>query len=320
MTVASGRTSRGGIGVRVLKAAEGEVLDVAFSPDGRAVAAAVRYHGVFLWNLEAAVPAPVRLAAEEGDFQGGLHFSASGRAVSWLADCARRVYDRDTRETTAHSFVVTRLTTGLVQNSDGTRAVSQHGFPDFCLTGWRAADGEWVPTWNVSTAELAVERPTFSPDGRLLALLVRSAVGKPLASNPLRVEVRDAGTAALLGTGEYPYNYAEPLRFSPDGRQLVGLNDMTLLVWRVPELGGPRLVRNDTRKQFTALAYHPGGRHLYATSNDETVHVFDALTWGRTGRFTWQLGRLKSVAASPDGTLAAAGGDKGDVVIWDVDG
>lgn len=304
----------------MLKAAEGEVLDMAFSPDGRAVAAAVEYHGVFLWNLEAAVPVPVRLAPEKGDFQGGLHFAANGRAVSWVTDGVRRVYDRDTRETTGKSFVVTRLTIRVVQSPDGGKVVSQHGFPDFCLTGWRVADGDWIPTWNVSTAELAVERPTFSPDGRLLALLVRSAIGKPLANNPLRVEVRDSATAALLGTGGYPYNYAEPLLFSPDGGQLVGLNDMTLLVWPVPGLGAPRLVRNDTRKQFTALAYHPSGRNLYATSNDETVHVFDTATWERAGRFTWQLGRLKSVAVSPDGTLAAAGGDRGDVVIWDVDG
>lgn len=313
----------GGTGVRVLKAAEGEVLDLAFSPDGRAVTAAVEYHGVFLWNLEAASPAAVRIGAENGNFQGGLHFAADGRAVRWLADGTRRVYDRDARETAARSFVVTRLTTGLAQSGDGTRVVSQHGFPDFCLTGWRAADGDWVPSWNVSTADLAVERTTFSPDGRSLAMLVRSAIGKPLANNPLRVEVRDAATAAVRGVGEYPYNYAEPLRFSPDGRQLVGFNDMTLMAWTVPDdgpLGAPRLVRNDTRKQFTAVAYHPNGRHLYATSNDTTVHVLDAGCWERVRRFTWHLGRLKAVAVSPDGTLAAAGGDKGDVVIWDVDG
>ena len=72
-------------------------------------------------------------------------------------------------------------------------------------------------------------------------------------------------------------------------------------------------------KQFTAMAYHPAGRHLYATSNDTTVHVFDTATWERVTRFTWHLGRLKAVAVSPDGTLAAAGGDNGDIVIWDVD-
>src|SRR6185503_8811477 len=115
-------------------------------------------------------------------------------------------------------------------------------------------------------------------------MLTRPALGERWQQGARQVEVRDATTAALRGVGEYPYNLAEPLLFSPDGRQLVGFNNMTLLVWPVPEtgsLGSPRLIRNDNRKQFTALAYHPSGRHLYATSNDETVHVYDTASWER---------------------------------------
>jgi WD40 repeat protein len=171
----------------------------------------------------------------------------------------------------------------------------------------------------VSTADLAVESLTLSPDGRLFAVIARDALGDRWAENPRRVEVRDGMTGGVLGTGPYAYSERGPLLFSPDGRQLVGFKDMTLLVWSAPEPGEPRLVRNDTRKHFTALAYHPSGRHLFATSNDETVHVYDAATWERVGRFTWQIGRLKAVAVSQDGTLAAAGSDRGEIVIWDVD-
>jgi WD40 repeat protein len=35
--------------------------------------------------------------------------------------------------------------------------------------------------------------------------------------------------------------------------------------------------------------------------------------------FTWDIGRMRSIAFSPDGALAAAGGDTGKVVVWDVD-
>jgi hypothetical protein len=35
--------------------------------------------------------------------------------------------------------------------------------------------------------------------------------------------------------------------------------------------------------------------------------------------FDWDMGRLRSVAFSPDGMLAAAGNDKGKIVVWDVD-
>jgi hypothetical protein len=38
-----------------------------------------------------------------------------------------------------------------------------------------------------------------------------------------------------------------------------------------------------------------------------------------TQAFNWEIGRLRSVAFSPDGMLAAAGGDRGKIVVWDVD-
>lgn len=308
--------------MRVLKATAGEVLDLAFSPDGGALAAAIKYHGVFLWNLQAGVSVPVALTTD-GDYKGGLGFSADGRSLGWLGPTSRQVYDRDTRQIAYMSFEVTRNTHGVTQSADGTRVVSQHGLPDYSLIGWRMADGEWVRSWKVTTADLSVERVTLSADGRLLAMLTRSALGNRWWDYPMRVEVRDAATAAVKVTAEYPSNHRARLLFSPDTRQLVGFKDMTLLVWPVPEdlasLGPPQIVRNNNRKHFTAMAYHPSGRHLYATSNDATVHVFDTATWERTERFRWQLGHLKAVAVAADGTLAAAGSDNGDVVIWDVD-
>jgi WD40 repeat protein len=162
-------------------------------------------------------------------------------------------------------------------------------------------------------------------------MLTRNALGEGWANKPRKVEVRDTTTATLIGTGEYPYKYGDKhggrLLFSPDRSHLVGFNNMNLLVWEIPDrgdLGAPRLVRNTTRKQFTEIAFHPSGRHLYVTSNgedsrDATVHIFDTATWARVGQFSWQLGNFKAVAISSDGMLAAAGGDRGDIVIWDVD-
>lgn len=73
------------------------------------------------------------------------------------------------------------------------------------------------------------------------------------------------------------------------------------------------------KHKVTGLAFHPSGRVLAATSNDETVKLFDTATWTLAKTFTWKVGRMRSVAFSPDGTLAAAGSDSGQVVVWDVD-
>lgn len=312
--------------MRVLKATEGEILNLAFSPDGRAVAAAIAYCGVFLWNLEAATPTPVRLCVGQEkylDRRSGLTFSPDGRSLTWLSLGARWVYNRDARSVAEESFAVTRRTHGVAHNTTGQRVVSQHGPPDHFLIGWRPADGEWIQSWKLSTADLSAESMTLSADGEHFAMLTRSALGNRWWDHPMRLEVRDAATATIRLTAEYPSNHPARLLFSPDAGQLVGFKDMTLLVWTLTEnagiLAAPRFVRNDTRKHFTATAFHPNCRQLFATSNDTTVHVFDTRTWARSGQFTWRLGRLKAITVSPDGTLAAAGGDKGDIVIWDID-
>jgi WD40 repeat protein len=306
--------------VRLLKGPKAEVLDLAFSPDGRAVAAGFKHYPVFLWNLEAAPPVPVRLAVDSDYAPGGLRFSPDGRTLWWRFGQGLRRYNRDTREFADLTVSLRGVTHGVYTSADGSRAVSQHGMPDYCLIGWRLTASGLEQSWTISVADIAAESLTLSADGDLVALTTRSTLGpRWVELNPRQLEVWDAATGGFRGNGEYPYGYAPTLLFSPAAEQLVGINDMTLLVWPVPELGRPRLVRNDSRKDFTAAAFHPSGGHLYAASNDGTVQVFDAATWERVGRFSWPLGKPKSVAVSADGTLAAAGGDAGDVVIWDVD-
>jgi len=318
--------------VRVLKAADAKVEDLAFTPDGCAIAAGTLYNGIFLWNLEAVPPSPVQVSAE-GYKKGGLYFSSDSRSLLWLATGpVQRCFNRDTRNTTdLKPFTDSKRTLEILLNTSGEFGISLHGIPEHRLYSWRLVDDLWVQMGSLSIAEFAVENLSISQDGKLFAMLTRSALEEDWDKKPRRVELHDVTTAALRATGEYPYKYGDKyggrLLFSPDSSQLVGFNNMNLLVWRITEhgdLGTPRLVRNTTRKQFTAFAFHPSGRHLYVTSNgedvrDATVQIFDAATWTRVEQFTWQLVNLKSIAISPDGTLAAAGGDRGDIVIWDVD-
>jgi WD40 repeat protein len=112
----------------------------------------------------------------------------------------------------------------------------------------------------------------------------------------------------------------DQLLFSPDGTWLVVRGGPSLLVWGARDLGRkPRKVRGAGRGHFTGLAFHPGGRYLAATSNDRTVRLYDAATWQVAHTYSWDVGRMRSVAFSPDGDLAAAGSDTGQVVVWDID-
>jgi WD40 repeat protein len=106
---------------------------------------------------------------------------------------------------------------------------------------------------------------------------------------------------------------------SPDGSYLVVLVGPSLSVRHAEDLNRKPIKVRDGKMHFTGIAFHPSGQYLAATSNDETVKLYDTATWQIARTFTWKIGRLRSVAFSPDGTRAAVGSDKGQIVVWDVD-
>ena len=69
---------------------------------------------------------------------------------------------------------------------------------------------------------------------------------------------------------------------------------------------------------LTGFAFTPDGQHLLTSSTDGTVCRFDTTDFALADRLAWGLGPLHSVAVAPDGLTAAAGGDAGRVVVWDV--
>ncbi|MBM3982876.1 MAG: WD40 repeat domain-containing protein [Planctomycetes bacterium] len=305
--------------MRVLKTPPARIIDVAFSPDCRAVAAAVEATFLLLWNLDSPTIAPVRLDAAGAYRPGGLRFSADGRQLLWHNTDGPRAYDRDTRANTSEPPPQGRTAAWWDRSDDGTRGVSAHGMPDYHLAGWLLKGDEWVRQWALSTRDLSADGYALEPSGARFAMLTRPTTEPRWWERPMRLEVRDAATADVLSTGAYPYSYAARLRFHPAGKQVAGINAMTLLAWDLPAGGEPRVVHSDNRKHLTALAYDPTGARLFVTSNDETVHVFDPHTLARVNRYEWQLDKLSTVTVSPDGTLAAAGSATGDVVVWDLD-
>jgi WD40 repeat protein len=107
------------------------------------------------------------------------------------------------------------------------------------------------------------------------------------------------------------------MRAPPDGSFVVGMINATLIVWRPGEK--LKEVRPGGRKTIRDLAFHPSGKYLAIVGNDRTVRLLDVGSWKPVKQYAWKLGHLYAVAFSPDGTLAAAGGENGQVVVWDVD-
>lgn len=108
------------------------------------------------------------------------------------------------------------------------------------------------------------------------------------------------------------------LAFSPNGAVLAGTAGPRLRVWDIAAERELALHKRGT-KHFQGLAFTADGRYLATVSNDETVRVWDARSWEEHRTFTWQVGKLLNIALDPEGFRAAAGSDKGQIVIWDLD-
>jgi WD40 repeat protein len=96
---------------------------------------------------------------------------------------------------------------------------------------------------------------------------------------------------------------------------------LRLVVWSVEtgkilgelEAGGTRL--------FRGPRFHPSGRFLAAggANIEGGVYCWNVGTWEELVGYRWPVGPVMCVTFSADGTLAAAGGEKGHIMVWDVD-
>ncbi|VTU01554.1 wd40 repeat protein : WD40 repeat protein OS=Streptomyces davawensis JCM 4913 GN=BN159_5523 PE=4 SV=1: WD40 [Gemmataceae bacterium] len=107
------------------------------------------------------------------------------------------------------------------------------------------------------------------------------------------------------------------LSFSSAGGSLAIGTETSVGLWDLA--GKATRWENESDGETTALAYHPAGTMLAVARSDGAAVFLDALTGKVLHRYAWKVGQLNSVAFSPDGLTCAAGGEKGQVVVWDVD-
>jgi len=289
--------------LRTLTVAEGELGgDVAFSPDGRLLAASFTSQ-VLVWDAAS----------------GELRWRWPGRMLG-AAQVDRVAFSPDSTRLAAANIdgqpKVWDVTTGgelltLPGHADHCEAIA------FSPDGARLATGDVggsVRLWDAATGQTLltlthggnVHGVAFSPDGRHLAaagedgrlLVWDTASGQVLLSLPGRTGIYDVA-------------------YMPDGKRLVTVHqDGTTALWDATT-GQPLLTLAGHMSTVISVAASPDNIHIATSGFDSTVRLWDTRPGRELVTVAAHEGPAYAVAYSADGARLATGGADGTAALWD---
>jgi WD40 repeat protein/serine/threonine protein kinase len=282
-----------------LKGRTGGVLDVAYSPDGKRVAAASRNNTVQVWDAQTGNEI---YSLKDAGYR--VAFNPDGKRLYTASmDNNLKVWDAKTGD---------MLLPQLLPVKGHTGAIAGVAFsPD----GKQLATASYDKTVKVWDAETGKEIHSLKGHTGEVATVVFRRDGKRLASASYReVKVWDAETGKQLFTFNDAYI---SVAFSPDGKRLA-TGGRPLKLWDAQT--GQEIVafKMPTVEPVDTVAFSPDGKQLATIFHiGKTVQLWDAVTGQLIATRQGHTGNVWKVAFSPDGKQLASASRDGTVKIWD---
>lgn len=306
-----------------LQAGKQTVTELAFSADGRWLAAGGTGKKVHVWDLTAAA-------------RGPLTFSLSSGSPEWagfLPDGRVLALESYGRYVTFDPAIGTKAVGNLGQGRWVGRVATTPDRSAFYGTGNEAQRWDFDGTslsevWNFVVPDTKSDVVTgrggvvIPPDGTVVAAVSNGR-------NKTWLHVRDDATGKLLSKRQVANTTIRDLTLLPDGRTLLfvredGSED-------ADEPGGAAVAASTGKKfrdvfappagvHLTALAAHPTAPRAAVGHSDGVVRVLDTETWAEVTAYQWDKRPVTCVAFAPDGLTAAVAFDgTGPFVVWDLD-
>lgn len=257
---------------------------IAWSPDGRRLAASGWGHGVRIWEPGTGIARTREPDDGEPRFVLGWPDGAEGPTVGDL-DGRVETWDQP----------------GALPVEDLGTASASRGC-SIRLWGQEDRRSEWFPAVARSSNSFAC-----SPDGRLVASAGRDGV----------VRVWEVGSEAVLHAWSTDGIGINCVAFSPDGATLAAGGGGPIRIWEVAN-GRLRATLGDGNGGFSSLAFSADGRSLAGATWGGKIHAWDLATSRERATFRGHGRQVLALAWSPDGSRLASGGHDATVRIWEL--
>ena len=281
-----------------------EVWSVAYSPDGRKLAAADDAGKVKLWDTATGKDLATINAHDAGILS--VAWSYDGRKLATAcSDTTVKLWDAASGQALATLTGHTKRANAAAFSPDGKKLAT--GSDDGTVRFWDASTGTQLVT--IQSGAKWVRSLAFSRDGR------RVATG---LSNDPYVKVWDAATGRELVAFNGQIGLVRSLAFSPDGTRLAtGGNNHAARLWDA-NTGQELASFKGHTSEIRAVAWSPDGKRLATGSADRTAKLWDASTREELAALKGHFGEVWSVAFSPDGNAMATCSDDFTVRLWEV--
>jgi len=291
-------------------ARQGAFMSVAFSPDGRHVAAGTSESAVHLWDVSTGDEVACLLGHEAGWINGLAYFPDGQRLVSCAYDGTVQIWDAQAREERGRLVGTGEPVIAVAYRPDG-RQVATGSLEHGSLRFWDALTG--LEERCIDRDHGSVQALVYSPDGDQIASSQDGLAG-----------VWDVATGVNLGW-LWQREHVSRLRYSPDGQTIVteaysdvkAQDRVTVRTWNARD-GAELRCYEAGEFSATSVAWSPNGRYIASTTKDR-VQVWDADTGNLLRSLCGGECPPWRILFAPDSQRVAGVGEDYIARVWDVE-